>query len=345
MTKRDCCLSSLTRPTTFARIVLSCFLFVLISAFPAQAAKTISVEAESGGLTAPMVIQFDDAASGGQFVEAPLTVGDNLNNADNGGPGEVSFSMNITEGGKYVLWARTLTPNGKKARGSFDVTRADKKIKTWVVPKSTTWKWNKVANLALTPGALSLAFTQRDNGTKFDRIILSSVKGFNPNKSNLGGADFTIIALPDTQFYSRDSSPAFAAQTQWIVDNRVLKNIVYVAHLGDIVENAHVASEWDHASEAMSLLEDPETTGLPDGIPYGVAVGNHDQNPQGNPAGNSTQLYNTYFGESRFSGRGYYGGHFGSSNDSHFSLFSAGGMDFIVIYLEYDPSSDSAVLE
>ena len=60
----------------------------------------------------------------------------------------------------------------------------------------------------------------------------------------------------------------------------------------------------------------------------------------GNPAGNSTQLYNTYFGESRFLGRTYYGGHFGSNNDNHFSLFSASGMDFIVIYLEFDPAAN-----
>ena len=64
----------------------------------------------------------------------------------------------------------------------------------------------------------------------------------------------------------------------------------------------------------------------------------------GNLAGNSTQLYNTYFGESRFLGRTYYGGHFGSNNDNHYSLFSASGMDFIVIYMEFDPAANPAVL-
>jgi hypothetical protein len=94
----------------------------------------------------------------------------------------------------------------------------------------------------------------------------------------------------------------------------------------------------------MSLLDDRKTTGLRHGIPYGVSVGNHDQFPNSNANGNSTQLYNTYFGPARFSGRPYYGGHFGSNNDNHFSLFSAGGMKFIVIYLEYDSDPDSAVL-
>jgi hypothetical protein len=152
--------------------------------------------------------------------------------------------------------------------------------------------------------------------------------------------DFTLIVLPDTQYYSRDFSPIFGAQTQWIVDNKDLRNIVYVAHVGDIVENANLTTEWNYADAAMSLIENPDTTGLLHGIPYGVAVGNHDQFSEGNPTTN----YNTYFGASRFSGRNYYGGHFGSNNNNHFSLFSAGGMDFIVVYLEFDPAADNAVL-
>ena len=50
-------------------------------------------------------------------------------------------------------------------------------------------------------------------------------------------------------------------------------------------------------------------------------------------------LYNTYFGTARFSGRGYYGGNYLSDNDNNYTLFSAGGMDFIVVNLEYNPSS------
>jgi hypothetical protein len=98
------------------------------------------------------------------------------------------------------------------------------------------------------------------------------------------------------------------------------------------------------ADASMSLLENPKTTGLRHGIPYGVSVGNHDQFPNANASANSTQLYNIYFGSNRFSGRPYYGGHFGSNNDNHFSLFSADGMKFIVIYFEYDSDPDSAVL-
>lgn len=45
---------------------------------------------------------------------------------------------------------------------------------------------------------------------------------------------FTIIALPDTQNYT-STQPDPDMQTQWAVNNRVARNIVFVTHLGDVV--------------------------------------------------------------------------------------------------------------
>ena len=117
-------------------------------------------------------------------------------------------------------------------------------------------------------------------------------------------------------------------------------NIAFVTQLGDCVQNANIINEWAVADSAFGLLENPLTTALTDGLPFGVAVGNHDQIPVGNPAPQSTtENYNTYFGEARFLGRVYYGGNDGvHQNDNHFQLFDAGGMKFIIIHLEYDPT-------
>jgi hypothetical protein len=143
----------------------------------------------------------------------------------------------------------------------------------------------------------------------------------------VSAGDFTIIVLPDTQFYSKSYPAIFSSQTQWIVDNKDTLNIAYVAHVGDIVDSYDQTPQWDNARTAMSLLEDTLTTGLTDGIPYGLVPGNHDE-----PTGN----YNYYFGVPHFQGRGYYGGGYPpGSNDNNYTLFSAGGMDFIVINLEY----------
>jgi len=161
-------------------------------------------------------------------------------------------------------------------------------------------------------------------------------------------ADFTIIALPDTQNYVSNQGGGtpeiFDAQTRWIVENRDSLNIVFVTHLGDFVQNGDsIEAEWVVAERAISILEDPETTGLSDGIPYGIALGNHDQSPFGDADG-TTAAYNQRLGVERFESRSYYGGHFGANNDNHFELFSASGYDFVFLHLEYDPEVGPDVL-
>lgn len=142
--------------------------------------------------------------------------------------------------------------------------------------------------------------------------------------------DFTIVALPDTQFYSEIYPKIAVAQTDWIVANREKLNIVYVAQLGDLTNQGDDKPEqWANAADALYRLEDPVTTGLPSGIPYGVVPGNHDHM-------GGTSLFNKYFGPGHFSGRSYYGGHYGKDNNSHFDLFTAGGLEFIVLYIDFN---------
>lgn len=157
--------------------------------------------------------------------------------------------------------------------------------------------------------------------------------------------DFTIIVMPDTQHYCDDppSEYIFAEQTQWIVDNRVSKNIVFVTGLGDVVQNADLTYEWDIADDAYSLIEDPATTTLMDGIPYGLVVGNCDQFPKRNTG--ATTNFNSYFGVNRFSSRGYYGGSYDATNNNSYQLFSGGGLDFIIIHLEFDESDPPSTHE
>ena len=161
--------------------------------------------------------------------------------------------------------------------------------------------------------------------------------------------DFTLVVLPDTQYYTDEinggTKEMFISQTQWIVNNRDAHNIVYVAHLGDVSNNGDIyLDEWRNATNALYRLENPILPLFPDGIPYGAAVGNHDQMV---PSGDNepTTYYNQYFGASRFQGRSYYGGHLGINNNNQYHLFSASGFDFIVIYLEYDATPDQAVLD
>src|SRR5262245_5062300 len=115
-----------------------------------------------------------------------------------------------------------------------------------------------------------------------------------PCRAGAAESDFTLIAVPDTQYYSETYPFIFQSQTQWIADNRAALRIPYVAHLGDCVENGNNDGdpvEWLVADEAMGRIEDPIGTGLPEGIPYGIAVGNHDQTPFGSTAPGSTAAF------------------------------------------------------
>lgn len=148
--------------------------------------------------------------------------------------------------------------------------------------------------------------------------------------------DFTIVVLPDTQYYSESAPETFLAQTRFIVDRRDELNIAAVFHLGDIVERADREHEWQRADAAISILEE-----VPD-LPYGLVVGNHDQWPDGDPAG--TAAFNRYFPVSRYADRPWYGGHYGDDNDNHYILFGAGDLAFVALFLEFDRAADPDVL-
>ena len=146
------------------------------------------------------------------------------------------------------------------------------------------------------------------------------------------GSDFALVVLPDAQNYTGEAlgghNYTFKAQTKWIADSSVTRNIRYVSQVGDISNDGdNNITEWYRIDTVMSQLESP-------GIPYGIAIGNHDQL-------GGTAYYNQFFGESRFNGRPYYGGHFGSTNNNNFQLFTAGGLNFITINLEYNRSASA----
>jgi hypothetical protein len=196
--------------------------------------------------------------------------------------------------------------------------------------------------------ALTVTTTDPDNSSL-------TVRYFGRETDSEPLSDFSVIALPDTQWYTENEggnlAAIFSAQTDWIVAQRNALKIEAVLHLGDITQDgdnpATSAEQWNNASNAMYRLEDPLTTMLPHGIPYSMAVGNHDQAPFGNADG-TTAGFNRFFGVhpttglNHFRNRPYYGGTSSpESADNNYITFSAGGLQFIVITLEYDTTQDA----
>lgn len=157
--------------------------------------------------------------------------------------------------------------------------------------------------------------------------------------------DFTIVVLPDTQVYTVEGKGLehfFYDQTAWIRAHRDEYNIVGVIHNGDLINNGDKYDyQWQVADRAMKTLEAGEA-GLADGVPYGISIGNHDLSVFG-VAGKAIS-FNKYFGIERFTARAYYGGHYGKTNDESWYSFSAGGLDFVVVNLQYNTDPSPAVL-
>lgn len=137
--------------------------------------------------------------------------------------------------------------------------------------------------------------------------------------------------MPDTQKYSESNRDIFCNQTEWILKNKRKLNIVFVSHLGDIVQNASlIDDEWQNASKCMSNLD-----GV---IPYGILPGNHDVDEGDNPTSESNK-YNSTFPTSRFSKFSWYGGSY-KGNQNNYQLITKNGMELLFLNLEVDPTDD-----
>jgi predicted MPP superfamily phosphohydrolase len=162
------------------------------------------------------------------------------------------------------------------------------------------------------------------------------MKAQTPASSPTPPDEFTIVALPDTQFYSSLNPQIFAAQTKWIADHVQDQNIQLVVGLGDIVDGGGVQAQWQNADAAVRLLSGK--------VPYMMAIGNHDYD-QNNPAGRtaSTVNFNSYFGPARYAGAAWYKGSFpAGSNENFYGVVTVNGRNYLIVVLEF-AARDSAL--
>lgn len=136
---------------------------------------------------------------------------------------------------------------------------------------------------------------------------------------------FTIVLLPDTQFYSQKFPKSYLAQTRWIKSTAPDMNTKFVIHVGDIVQTPQNETEWQVADRAHKVLDGH--------VPYSVLPGNHDGAP------GKLALYNRYFGPRRFEDQPWYGGSVNPTNNAaNYCRFKAGGRQWMVLSLTYDPT-------
>jgi len=175
--------------------------------------------------------------------------------------------------------------------------------------------------------------------------------------------DFSIAHFTDTQYLSEGAveqesaaeraiwEKAFGDTTRWIASNAEERKIEYVAHTGDIIENnirkpateemqKQVVGEFDLSSRQFETLDDA-------GVTNQVIAGNHD-NQSGTEDGPEA-LYNAYYGPDRYEAAddqwvdAEYGGPWREGdNQNNYTLFSAGGLDFVSVGLSYGVTKEEA---
>ncbi|QDT13995.1 metallophosphoesterase [Alienimonas californiensis] len=149
----------------------------------------------------------------------------------------------------------------------------------------------------------------------------------------IADGSFTIAVLPDTQIYCQSHPEQFLAQTEWIVQNRLARNVACVLHLGDIT-NHNTPEQWEVAVQAMDTLDGE--------VPYFLVPGNHDYSEGGRATDRTTRL-NDYFPVAKFRGLPTFGGTYDREPDrmeNSFHTFEAGGRKLLVLGLEFGPRKD-----
>lgn len=159
---------------------------------------------------------------------------------------------------------------------------------------------------------------------------------------------FTVAVIPDTQRYlgpgtAREeeadtvSNPAFESRTGWLAENLEWQRIVFVSHMGDIVDRLD-DRQWRVARACMDRIHGR--------VPYGICAGNHDMERESG----DTSMFQAYFGAERYEGEPWYGGTYAGrpghapavsgNNANSLQLFSAGGIDFVFVHVECNAPDD-----
>jgi hypothetical protein len=155
----------------------------------------------------------------------------------------------------------------------------------------------------------------------------------------LAAEPFTIVLLPDTQYYvdmagkhyqaakaaGEDWSRYLAKQVEWTIASKPKLNTVFAVQLGDITEN-NTEREWKKAADLFAPMQGR--------VPLIFAVGNHDLKPD------RFSYFDKYFPRAVVEKEPWFGGSIDGTLTNAWYRFEAGGMKFVVISLEFMPRDE-----
>jgi len=141
---------------------------------------------------------------------------------------------------------------------------------------------------------------------------------------------WTLVLLPDTEYYAQKYPQTLVNQTKWVADNATRFNIKFVMAEGDIIHD-QTAEQWGRAKEAYRQLDGK--------VPYALVLGNHDFG--GHALDQRISLANQYFPPELVQKSPAYGGVFEKGKlDNAYYKFSAGGRKWLALALELAPRDE-----
>jgi len=150
---------------------------------------------------------------------------------------------------------------------------------------------------------------------------------------------FTVFWITDTQYLSESNPTLYSEATAWIVKNWGLFNGKLVIHTGDLVETGSELQQWVNAATSMTVLTN-------NNIPYLWCAGNHDDlvinDATSGWAGSQFDAFNPGVMSQKINSTGYtqWAGDFHDGMNTAVT-FSAGGLNFLVVNLEWNAQADA----
>lgn len=171
----------------------------------------------------------------------------------------------------------------------------------------------------------SWSFAERIDGVYADLCSDNDVYDFTDWLApEFAEGDYTMIALPDTQFLSQNYPDTYKMLTQWIADNKDDYNIQAVMYLGDMV-NVGNDTQWANCKAATDILD-------AGGVCWMPMRGNHDPSD----SFNATYSYDTY------AAKPYFGGSYDEDKlDQTYWTVTAGGREYLILSLGWNPSKEA----
>lgn len=171
-------------------------------------------------------------------------------------------------------------------------------------------------------------------------LLAGLLSGFDASASPAASADsdtsFKVAILPDTQKYARYKNELWLSQTNWIAKNSKKENIVFTAHLGDLVDRAGEDYEWRNADEAMKVLDRAK-------LPYGYLAGNHDvldSRQYDNERNLAKEPFLSYFSPKRMKNIPGFAGHSENGFNSYY-IFDGAGKKYMALFLDWRASEET----